>query len=152
MNRSLLRRVQLVRVEMIHGRARCALSHLAHSKNLPAEESESLVKIASGDARRIEREKLAWATPLAKLVRAAVAAYHDQIESAIGILGSAVSDLDAADMTLFAAAARWRMGELQRGEVGAAAIRVADQSMRTQGITNPERVVDTLAPGFFADR
>ena len=107
-----------------------------------------MLKTASGDAKRIERERLAWATPLAQLVRAAVAAYRGEASTAVDTLSGAAADFDAADMTLFAAAARWRHGELQGGDAGAEAIRSADGSMRAQGIANPGRVVDTLAPGF----
>lgn len=152
MNRSLLKRVQLVRVEMLHGRARCALSHLAHSKNLADHDVEVLLKTANGDAKKMERERLAWATPLAQLVRGAVCAYRGQDRAAMDILDSAASALEAADMNLFAAAARWRLGELQGGDSGTEAIRAADHSMRVQGIANPGRVVDTLAPGFPAER
>lgn len=148
LNRSLLKRVQLVRIEMFHGRARCALSHIAHSSSLTNEQTESLLKTAISDAKRLDKERVEWATPLAGLVRAAVSAHRGDIEVAISILKSATQSLDQADMNLFAAAARWRMGELIGGNRGDASIRQADESMRAQGIVNPRRIVDTLAPGF----
>src|SRR5262249_62342064 len=67
--RSLYLRVQVVRIFMWHLRARSALAAAARSPR-----PKALWRAALRDARRIERERMPWALPLAQLVRAAVAA------------------------------------------------------------------------------
>jgi hypothetical protein len=157
MSRSLLVRVQLLRIEMAHGRARCALA-LAQKLGDPAQanaadaapgqSAESLLRVAASDARRIERERVPWAVPLAGLVRAALAAGRGQSERAALRLEAALTAFQDADMHLFAAAARYRLGEVIGGERGQELQAEASASMRKQGIANPAGVVATLAPGF----
>jgi hypothetical protein len=54
----------------------------------------------------------------------------------------------AADLALFDAAARRRLGELLGGDEGAALVRKATTWMEAQGVVNPERITELLAPGF----
>jgi eukaryotic-like serine/threonine-protein kinase len=156
MSRSLLLRVQLLRIEMAHGRARCALALAqklgdpaqSDAETAPGQSAESLLRVAASDARRIERERMPWALPLAGLVRAALAAGRGQSERAATMLEAALTAFQDADMHLFAAAARYRLGEVVGGERGQELVAEAGASMRKQGIANPARVVAALAPGF----
>ena len=61
-------------------------------------------------------------------------------------LDAAIAGLDAADMPLFAAAARWRRGELQGGDAGRAERGRAEEWLLERGIVNPARMVPMLAP------
>jgi hypothetical protein len=56
--------------------------------------------------------------------------------------------LEALDMPLHAAAARWRLGGLLGGAEGRALIEQADAELRQRGIVNPARLTAMLAPGF----
>jgi hypothetical protein len=58
--------------------------------------------------RAIEREKMAWADPLAALLRAGVATVRGHAETAIRLYDEAALNFDAADMALYAALARKR--------------------------------------------
>ena len=66
----MLRSIQIVRVESLHVRARAALA-LAARPGIQRER-ERLLRAAAADADRLADEKIAYATPLAALVRAGV--------------------------------------------------------------------------------
>jgi hypothetical protein len=63
-------------------------------------------------------------------------------------LGSAAAALDAAEMKLFAAAARRRQGELLSGDQGRALVTQADAFMAGQRIQDPPRMAQLFVPGF----
>jgi hypothetical protein len=54
-------------------------------------------------------------------------------------------------MEQFAAAARWRLGQLTAGEDGARLVAEARSWLESQGVRNPARMVGMLAPGAWAD-
>lgn len=93
-------------------------------------------------------QEMPWASPLATLLRAGVsAALGDKTQTA-RLLREAAVGLEAADMALYAAAARYREGKLIGGGEGRALWTRADQWMSDQGVVNRERLVGMLAPGF----
>ncbi len=156
---SLFLRVQVVRIFMLHLRARAALAAATSPPSGAARPEsskgvEALLRAAEKDARRIERERMAWAEPLARLVRAGVAAARRDRQAAIGLLAAAVTGLEAADMGLFASAARRRHGQLLAqllaGEEGPILIGQADAWMTAQKIAHPARMAAMHAPGFEA--
>jgi serine/threonine protein kinase len=143
LRRSLFLRVQVVRIFMRHLRARAALAAAAR-----AARPGPLWRAALGDARRIERERMAWAGPLAWLIRAGVAAGRGDRPGALALLRDAEAGLRAADMGLFAAAACYRRGVLLGGDAGRALAVQAVGWMEGQGIRNPARMAALYAPGF----
>jgi hypothetical protein len=132
---SLLLRVQLTRVEAVHLRARVALA----AGDLAA---------ARAHSARIARERAPWVAPFTDLLRAGLAARSGDTETAAARLRRAVAGFDAADMALYAAAARDRLGALLGGDEGAALRGQAEAWMRAEGIAQPERMVRMLAPGL----
>ena len=60
----------------------------------------------------------------------------------------AVDGFEAADMALYAAAARRRLGELRGGDEGRELIRQSEEWMSKQQIKNPVAVTNLMAPGF----
>jgi hypothetical protein len=62
-------------------------------------------------------------------------------------LTDAVGIFDRADMKLYAAGARRRLGEV-RGEHGGGLLREAEEWMTAQGIRNPRSMTRMIAPGF----
>jgi hypothetical protein len=142
--RSLLRRIQNVRIELWNLRARSALARAAETGD------RALVASALRDARRIDREAMPWARPLAELVRAGAHAACGDPAVACDLLARAERLFVAQDMALHAAVARRRSGELVGGDFGAGQIAAADAWMTGQGIRNPERMTAVLAPGFAA--
>jgi serine/threonine protein kinase/energy-coupling factor transporter ATP-binding protein EcfA2 len=141
---SLLLMVQLTRLESLQLRARCALM-LARER---PSEARALTRAAARDAEDIEEEKMTWATPLAALLRAGVASTLGDQDRAISLLRASVAGLDAADMGLYGASARYRMGQILGGDEGRELITAADLWMKSQGIVNSLRMVAMHAPGF----
>jgi serine/threonine protein kinase len=142
MKDSMLLHVECVRIFMLHLRGRCALAALASARD-----PDALLKVVAKDARAIEKEKPSWCRPLAVLLRASLAARGGDKVQAIHLLGAAAADLDAADMKLFAAAARRRQGELLGGEEGHGLVKLADDFMIGQKIQNPRRMAELFVPG-----
>jgi hypothetical protein len=127
-------RVQLLRIEALFLRGRVAVA----ARRSP--------QIALDDARRLDGEKLPWASALAALLRAC-AAGGDR-DKAVKLLTTAVQQLDGAELTLFAHCARYRLGQLLGGDAGSALSAAATAWMRDQSIGNPERMMAVFAPGF----
>jgi hypothetical protein len=140
---SLLLRVQNIRVEAHHLRARCALAEAKASGNA------KLLETATGAARKIRREDMPWALAIAQLVDASVAAARTD-RSAADALASAEQALVAADMHLYAAVARYRRGQLLGGEAGSALAATARDELVALGARNPERIADMIVPGVGA--
>ncbi|HEX4900486.1 MAG TPA: hypothetical protein VFV61_08140, partial [Pyrinomonadaceae bacterium] len=106
------------------------------------------LKIAESLAGRIAKERMPWADPLASLVRAGVAYKRGETAAATTTLADAAEHFDLAEMQLYAAAARRRLGKLIGGRRGEELLTEADAWMREQKIDNPERMTRMLAPGF----
>jgi serine/threonine protein kinase len=145
LRRSLILRVQSVRIHSLFLRARSAIAAAAEA----GDEDEALLEIAQKDARRIEKERMPWGDALARLLRAGIASVRADVEAAAHLLARAVEELEAADMALHAAAARRRAGEIAGGESGCSEVRKADGWMATQDIQNPARMATMLAPGAW---
>jgi hypothetical protein len=137
--------VQIVRVESFHVRARAAIA-LAARGGIYAERH---LRDAARDASRMENERMAYATPLAALVRAGIAAVRGDRGEAAARLRAAIAGFDAIEMRLYGAVARMRLGWLTSDT---AAIASSEAWMREEGIASPERFAEMLAPGFPAVR
>src|SRR5262249_59142295 len=101
----------------------------------------------TGGPRRIEHERAHWGDPLARLLRAGLAATQGDVASALRLASSAEDAFRAADIGHYAAAARRRRGELLPGPEGESLLASADAWMREQGIADPEGTPARLAPG-----
>src|SRR5262249_35893975 len=104
--------VQVSRVVVHELHARTALAMAARSVD-----PKPLLRQAEAGARRIERERLTWALPLAQWLRAGAAAVRGDRTAAAGLLERAAAGFEVAEMCLFATAARRRLAEL-RGTAG----------------------------------
>jgi len=140
---SMLLRIQSVRIQSAFVRARCALAAAAAGTD-----RDNLLGDACRTARRIEREKMMWGDPMAKLVRAGAAALRGQSELADEMLCAAIAGFDAADMSLLATVARRQRGRLLGGDSGGAMVAAADSWMEERLIKAPARMADMFAPGF----
>jgi serine/threonine protein kinase len=145
LKRSLLMRVQYIRIESLYHRAAAALGVAAGG--VPAGRGHALLKVAETDARSIQRENMPWSNPLALLLHAAVAAARTDREHAADLLGAAEAGFDTANMALYAAAVRRRRGELTPGDDGRRMIEAADAWMALQKVRNPARMTAMVAPG-----
>ncbi len=137
---SLVTRVQVVRIEIYFLRGRCALA--------AAGDREGRLRVADRAARRLAGEKAAYALPMVEQIRAALAHLAGDGRAAQLALRRAAGGFSNADMHLFAAANRWRWGQLAGDDQGRARLASAEAWMRDQGIQRPERMVAALVPGF----
>jgi hypothetical protein len=147
LRRSMLLRLQILRVEALHLQARTALAsaQLSHG-----DKRARLYRIADKLARRIAREKMPWSDPLASLVQAAVATANNDTQGAIALLSEAMNGFELADMTLYAVASRRRLGQVMGGERGVELVAAADEWLKTQEVKNPPQFTHMLAPGWDA--
>jgi hypothetical protein len=140
--RSRLLRIQLIRVEALHLRARSALAAAGrHHGDRP-----DYLECAVRDARRIAQERMAWCAPIADLILAGVHAARREVPRAAELTTRAMTTFEAGGLAAFAAAAKRRLGELQGGEEGATLVAAANNWFRAQGVINPDRMTAMLAP------
>jgi tRNA A-37 threonylcarbamoyl transferase component Bud32 len=142
LERSLLLRVQIVRVEAVYLRARAALALAARTHDA------ARLAEAARFAARLAKEKMAWIEPIAALMHAGVAARRGDSDGTRRGLERAVAGFDAAEMELYAAAARVRLAAVVGGAEGSKLRADAAAWMRAEGVVNGEGIVATLAPGF----
>jgi hypothetical protein len=140
---SLLLKISYARADLMQLRARSAL--LAA---MTAPDPRPLLRSAGRDAQRLAREKLAWAEAHAQAIRAGIAAVRGEWSMAVTRLTDAAARYDAADMGLYAAASRRRLGLLLGGDEGRDLVRAADAWMSVQIIRNPARMAAMYTPGF----
>jgi hypothetical protein len=145
LQRSMLLRLQILRVEALHLQARTAL---ASARMGDADQRARLLRVAEKIARRIAKEKMPWADPFAALIRAAVASAKNDQQQAVSLLSEAMDGFDLADMTLYAVASRRRLGQVMGGERGAELLAAANQWMEDQEVRNPAMMTHMLAPGW----
>jgi hypothetical protein len=146
LNRSLLLRVQFVRVIMRRGRAAAAIAAATESAGATRE----LCAEAKRLARAIAGERMAWATPIATLIEAGALAAGGAGADAnvVALLRRAAAGFDGAQMALFAAATRRSLGKVIGGDEGRELVRAAEAWMASQTIENTRAMTAMLAPGF----
>jgi hypothetical protein len=138
-----LTRIQVMRVESLYLRARGGLAMAAaHGPD------RRFLSAARTGARRIARERMPWSDPIALLIGAGIAYLEGRTPLALQRLHNAVERFDRADMQLYAAVARRRIGAVQDDTSARALGRRADEWMASQNIKNPAAITRMLAPGF----
>jgi hypothetical protein len=143
LRRSLLTRVQILRIEALYLRSRVALAMAAANLN-----SRRLLSVARAGARRIARERMPWSDPIASLVRAGIAYLDGNTPLALTYLHDAADRFDRADMKLYAGVARRRIGALQQDQRSRDVQQQAEEWMAAQQIKNAQAITRMLAPGF----
>jgi hypothetical protein len=141
--RSLLNRVQEVRIDITQSRGRSALAAAA-----VADDPGPLLKSALADARRLERDKMPWSMALAKLIVAGVTAIAGDTNRAAAQLKTAANHLRDVDMQLFASVASRRRGEIIGGQEGKTLVDESVAWMKGQKIRQPDRFADMVLPRF----
>jgi hypothetical protein len=142
LRRSYLTRVQILRIESRWLRARSALA-MARASG-----SSQFLSAARTEARRIARERMPWSDPFALLIQAGMACCEGRMPLALRFLHDAADRFERADMKLYLAVARRRIGALQNDREGLELQRLGDAWMAAQNIKSPTRMTRTLAPGF----
>jgi eukaryotic-like serine/threonine-protein kinase len=146
LRRSMLERLQAVRVESSYLHARCAIAVAGADAS-----KRSLLSIARRYARRIAREKMPWSTPIGLMLEAGIASVEGRRDAAQRHLQDALAQFDRADMQLYAAVTKRRLGALVGGEDGQRLQRDAESWLAAQQIKNPVAFSRMFAPGFADD-
>jgi hypothetical protein len=140
LRRSMLMRLQAVRIEFLFLRARAAIIAALQGPT-------QRLGLAVRDAERLDRTRAPWARALACLVRAGVASIGDDPRQAAAHLAEAETQLAARDLSHLATASRRRRGELLGGTEGRALVHDADRWFTDQQVVNPSLMARLLAPG-----
>ncbi len=142
-SRSMLFRIQLIRIQMLEQRARTAVA-MAEKSTQP----RPFLIQAGRDAQRLEREGQGWAVAHAHFIRAAIAACEEDPIRSVEKLTAAATRYEQADMPLNAQLMRYRLGEIQTDDETRALRQNAERWFQEQGIVSPPRWAGMFAPGF----
>jgi len=143
LERSLLMRIQSIAIEAWFLRGRTALAMAAQRPG-----DHGLVRIAERAARILSAEDASWASALAELLWATLAARDGDRAAASRRLDGSITGFEGADMGLHAAIARQRLGELTGGAEGDELQAMAEAFMRDQEISNPQAMAAMYSPGW----
>jgi eukaryotic-like serine/threonine-protein kinase len=146
LRRSMLDRLQAVRVELSYLHARCAIAVARADAS-----KRRFLKIARRYAARIARERMPWSTPIGLLLQGGIASVEGSQDVATAHLQEALMQFDRADMQLYAAVTKRRLGALRRDAEGQRLQREAEAWMAAQQIKNPVSFSRMFAPGFADD-
>jgi serine/threonine protein kinase len=103
-------------------------------------------------AKRLRGERIPRAAALADLVESAIDRSEGDIRSSERRLRQCIAAFDDLGMRLFSAAARVRLGEVTGDGAGEALADTGYAEFGREGVVNPSRMVDLLAPGFGASQ
>jgi tetratricopeptide (TPR) repeat protein len=143
LRRSLFLRVHLIRgiVHYVEGRAA-----LAAAREERGSARTELLNVASGVAKKLEKEGAPWTTALAKFLSAQGLAALGLRERALDAFREARHVLTATDMHLDAAVARRAYGLLLGGAAGAVEVREAEAWLMRERVLRPDSMCAMLAP------
>jgi tetratricopeptide (TPR) repeat protein len=142
LERSLLLRVQFIRIDALATRARASIA-AAHTN---AADRVALLSWAERDAKRIANEKMAWADPIARKLLGGVLAARGSNEEAAAHYRAAFEGFSRAHMALYEAVARHRCGALIGGDEGRRMVDAVERSLTEQGVRKPTQIVSMIAP------
>jgi serine/threonine protein kinase len=145
--RSLLGNVQVLRVLTWYLRGRCAVASI---DAVPSAREARLAE-ARKLARKLAREKMAWAALAGSIVTASVANATGDRPGAITALREVLAGATAAELMLHVAAARYQLGSLLGGEAGKAMVAQAEEEMATRGVRSTARMAARLVPGRWGE-
>ena len=144
LKKSMLYRVQSSQLEAHITRIRAAL---AAARAIAGRRDELLGQV-EWHARRLERARFGFTRGMAALGRAGAAAIRGEGPRAVALLDDAIARFDGCALALYAAAARYRRGQLVGGADGRAQVAAAEAIVAAQRVRAPARMIAMLAPGF----
>jgi hypothetical protein len=106
----------------------------------------ALLSVALRAAARVGGTGASWAQGIALFLRAGVEALRQQPALVLELMEASIQSLEASGMPLYAAGARYRLGEFRGDERGREEKLRAISWLKTNGAVAPERLVAILAP------
>jgi hypothetical protein len=149
LKRSLLLRVQRIRIESLFIRGRSAL---AASMTAPGDHQRAeFLAVAKKAIRDLRRQDAPHAAAIADLLATGLGTLVPKVarNDVAMLLENTALAFAQEEMALHAAASRRRLGEISGGARGSALVSEADAWMKAHGIENPERMTEMLAPGRY---
>jgi eukaryotic-like serine/threonine-protein kinase len=143
MSHSLLTKVQVIRFEVNELQARTAL---AVARVSSGSERDQMLRIAEQHIDKLGREGLAWTNAITTLRRAGLRATRGDAGGAVREYREAVTACDAAELGMYGAAARVRLGTLLGGDEGNALCEAGLAKLRAEDVKKPDAFVALYAP------
>ncbi len=143
--KSMLLRIQIVRIEAYHLRGRCCL---ALAQTISTDKRDRLLSEASHYARVLHQQSVDWSAPAAFMLQAGVCSCRGNSKKAIELAEASAKAAKKADLELQYAVACRRLGQLIGGSDGRERIEAANAWMTDQTLKNRERWTAMFAPGF----
>ena len=143
LKKSMLLRVQLVRLESFYLRARSALAISSRKKN-----GEAFLNDAEKSAANLEKNSPPYGVGLARLIRAIVAHRRSQPDKAKSLLTEAIDHFEVDHTLFYANVARMRLGQILQGDEGDQLCQEALGWMASQNIADPKAFTYLYSPGF----
>ncbi len=144
MSRSLLSKVQITRSYLLSSIARLSLAQARTGR-----ERSRAIADASRAARKLVKEGRDFTTVWGSLFQAAIATLEQRPDRAVSLLRKALPLAEANHMAMELAAARRALGEHVGGDEGANLIALADEWVFAEGIVDPVRMAELVAPGLL---
>jgi len=144
-----LHRIGLVRTQLHYLRAASSLAAGVNAleKAQKARGREHL-SLAASSIAKLRRERLPLAPPQALVLQGALEAASGKNKSACERLEQAAATFDEQGFWTAAVAARARIGEIQADAASEVLVTRALASLKAEGVKNPRRMLNLLAPGF----
>lgn len=141
LSRSMLLRIQSLRVELLHLRGRLSLQCMGAGgpERGPLREVRGWVK-------QLRTERVDWADGCAASLEAGLAGLHGDHRAAEAALRQAISTFDGCQMALHAAAARARLADRLGGQEGNALRGQSDAYFAAEGVVAPDRMTRLMNP------
>lgn len=153
---ALLLALESPRVELCNLRARAALAAATSNPNdlppaaVPPDSAwprERLLALAGRDAKQLAADtNVPSALPFSSAIRAGIALAYERDTDAREILSASASQFDAVEMSNYAAAVRYRRGQIVAGSHGADDCAAARARLVTNGVQSPERMLRVYTP------
>ena len=135
---------QHMRAQTAFLRGRCAIASIDGA-------APALRRQRTREARRLSRqlesEGMAWTAPFAAILRAGAAHGEGDRSAAIRALQQAIDRARVANMSMYAAAARYQLGRLLGDPEGLLLVREAEEAMKAQDVRRPDRLACCARPG-----
>lgn len=144
-----LRFVEITRCEAWHLRCRAALAAVV-VLGPGSPRGRKLLKQLRKFVKKLDKQTHLWGRPWTRLIKAGLASLDGDKNQALDHLVAAAAGFDSFHMAIYAAGSRRRRGQLLGPERGGDKfIADADRWMSEQGIHDPERMADVVAPGVW---
>ena len=142
LKRSMLLRIQSIKIEALFLRGRCALALTGQG----GVNGRSALRAARKALDEISSEQLRWADPLAMVLEAGIAAQERSEEQMVSLLFAADNAFLEADMKLYSSAVRFQLGRIAPTSDHMRRMAEAEAWMKSEGIVRPDKIAAVLVP------